>query len=431
VRTVTQAADAVTVLRGLHPRGVIPRGLGRAYGDAAQNSGGQTLDLTGLTRVGPVESDTGIVDIDAGTSLGAVVRATVPQGWFPPVVPGTRHVTLGGALAADVHGKNHHVEGTISRHVVSFDLLTADGVVRQVDPHHEADLFWATAGGMGLTGVILSVRMRMAPIETSRMLVETSRVPDLDTLLTAMGDDDHWRYSAAWIDCLARGRATGRAVLLRGDHARRDQLPPPQRADPLATTQRTLPAAPRWLPPGLLNRWTVAAFNEAYFRHAPRHHVGVSGFSPFFFPLDVLPQWNRIYGPGGFLQYQFVVPHGAEQTLRTVVEQVSTARTASFLAVLKRFGPQGRGPLSFPLAGWTLALDAPARTPGLSPLLRRLDQLIADAGGRIYLAKDSRLPPTLLPAMYPRLAEWQRTRRHIDPGGVFASDLSRRLRLDG
>ena len=429
LQRITSVAGAVAAVNGAPDRGLIPRGLGRAYGDAAQNSGGVVLDLTTLIGVGSVDPDTGIVEVMGGTSLALLLHHVLPRGWFVPVVPGTRQVTVGGAVAGDVHGKNHHVDGTFSRHVVSLDLLTADGVVRTIGPDQQADLFWDTAGGMGLTGVILSVRLRLLKVETGHVLVETSRIPDLDALMAAMSDDDSYRYSAAWIDCLARGRATGRAVLLRGDHASVDQLPIKQRGSQAKDGSTALMAAPPWVPTGLLNRATVAAFNEAYFRRAPRHHVGPQGLSSFFFPLDALRGWNRLYGAGGLVQYQFAVPHGADEAVRAALERLSSARVASFLAVLKRFGAAGPGPLSFPLAGWTLAVDAPARTAGLSSLFRSLDDVVMQAGGRVYLSKDSRLPASCLEVMYPRLKEWTAVRRSVDPGGHFVSDLARRLGL--
>ncbi|MFJ9661879.1 FAD-binding protein [Streptomyces griseoflavus] len=427
-RTYEEAALAV---RECGARGGIPRGLGRAYGDAAQNAGGAVLDMTGLDRVRAIDADGGTVLCDAGVSLHRLVEVLLPLGWFVPVTPGTRYVTVGGAIGADIHGKNHHVSGSFSRHVLSLELLTADGEVRTAVPG--TPLFEATAGGMGLTGVILTATIRLQPVETSLMSVDTERADDLDDLMARLADTDHrYRYSVAWIDLLARGRATGRAVLTRGDHAPLDALPRGTRARraPLSFRTPRLPAAPSFVPEGLLSRTTVGLFNELWYRKAPRSRTGqLQRIPAFFHPLDGVPHWNRVYGRGGFVQYQFVVGHDREDALRRIVHRISERRCPSFLAVLKRFGDADPGWLSFPLPGWTLALDIPAALPGLGGFLDELDEEVADAGGRVYLAKDSRLRPELLAAMYPRLGDFRALRAELDPRGVFTSDLSRRLHL--
>ncbi|TVL90146.1 FAD-binding oxidoreductase [Streptomyces sp. SAJ15] len=412
-------------------RGGIARGLGRSYGDAAQNAGGTVLDMTGLDRIRSIDAERGEVVCDAGTSLHRLMEVLLPLGWFVPVSPGTRQVTVGGAIAADIHGKNHHVSGSFTRHVRAMELLTADGTTRTLTP--EDELFHATAGGMGLTGVVLRATIGLLPVETSLMTVDTERATDLDDLMARLAATDHrYRYSVAWIDLLARGAATGRAVLTRGDHAPLDALPPRVRRPgrPLAFRPVRLPAAPRHLPGGLLTRTTVGLFNEVWYRKAPALHTGALQTIPaFFHPLDGLPHWNRIYGPGGFVQYQFVVGYGQEETLRRIVAAIACRRCPSFLAVLKRFGAGDPGWLSFPTAGWTLALDLPATLPGLGRFLDELDEQVATAGGRVYLAKDARLRPELLAAMYPRLADFRALRRSLDPDGVLTSDLARRLAL--
>ncbi|MDG9691329.1 decaprenylphosphoryl-beta-D-ribose oxidase [Streptomyces sp. Alain-F2R5] len=427
-RTYQEAADAV---RECGARGGIARGLGRAYGDAAQNAGGAVLDMTGLDRVHAIDADGGTVLCDAGVSLHRLMEVLLPLGWFVPVTPGTRYVTVGGAIGADIHGKNHHVSGSFARHVLSFELLTADGRVRTVD--RGTPLFDATAGGMGLTGVILTATVRLQPVETALMSVDTERATDLDDLMARLTATDHrYRYSVAWIDLLARGARTGRAVLTRGDHAPLDALPERSRArrDPLAFRTSRLPAAPDLVPDGLLSRTTVGLFNELWYRKAPRVSRGrLQRISTFFHPLDGVPHWNRVYGRGGFVQYQFVVGHDRADALRRIVRSISEHRCPSFLAVLKRFGEADPGWLSFPVPGWTLALDVPAGLPGLGAFLDGLDEEVAQAGGRVYLAKDSRLRPELLDAMYPRLADFRALRAELDPRGVFVSDLARRLHL--
>ncbi len=432
-RPVTADEVVELVGTGARSRGVVARGLGRSYGDAAQNGGGEVIDLTGLTRVLAFDGVAGVITVEAGLSLDALLRLIVPLGWFVAVTPGTRFVTVGGAIASDIHGKNHHVEGSFTQHVTELALLTGDGSVLTLHPDDPA--FQATAGGMGLTGIVLQATLRLLPIETSRVAVDTEQIADLETLMARMVEgDDSYRYSVAWVDTLATGSSLGRSVLTRGDHARLDELPAGGRRAPLAFAPSVRLAAPSAVPNGLLNVATVRAFNELWFRRAglgrgAGPHRGIETISTFFHPLDGVRGWNSLYGSRGFVQHQFVVPTEAGSVVRTALERLSAARTPSFLAVLKRFGAAGPGPLSFPSPGWTLALDIPAGLPGLSQLLDGLDELVAAAGGRVYLSKDARLRPDLLSEMYPRLPEWREFRDKLDPGRVFGSDLGRRLEL--
>jgi decaprenylphospho-beta-D-ribofuranose 2-oxidase len=429
--TSTEEVDKALADSGL--RGVIARGLGRAYGDAAQNAGGVVALMTSLSGVRSVDVAGATAVVDGGVSLDHLTRVLLPLGLLPYVTPGTRQVTVGGAIAADIHGKNHHRDGSFCNHVRSIELHTpARGALTLTPDDAE---FWATAGGMGLTGVVTSAELDLLPVETSLMRVDTERASDLDDAMARMdaGDDDY-QYSVTWIDLLARGKALGRSVLTRAHHARRSDLPARQRRNPLRFKAGTPLAAPPWVPAGLLNRWTVRAFNEAWFRKAPElRRDGLESIQAYFHPLDMVAHWNRIYGRPGFLQWQFVVPFGADgdRALRTAVERLSAAGIASFLAVLKRFGPGNpQAGLSFPRPGWTLALDMPAtHAASLVPLLDSLDDVILDAGGRVYLAKDSRVRPELVPRMYPGLDDWRRVQRTLDPDGVLQSDLARRLSL--
>jgi decaprenylphospho-beta-D-ribofuranose 2-oxidase len=435
----TSAVDLALAAGEVVPRGILARGLGRSYGDAAQNSGGRVIDTTAVLDF-HLEPGTGLVRASAGASLDALMRELVPRGFFVPVTPGTRYVTVGGAVAADIHGKNHHQAGSWCNHVVSMTMALPDGSTIEVSPDAEPELFWATAGGLGLTGVILDVTFRCPAIESSRLLVDTDRTRDLDEVMALMetGDQDY-AYSVAWIDLIARGASMGRSILGRGRFARRDEIPEtygPGFDDPgsesfvRAYDPSILVSAPPVVPSGLLNRLSVRAFNELWYRKAPvRRRDELQSIPQFFHPLDMVGDWNRIYGRRGFLQWQYALPFGAEETVRQTVERLSASGCTSFLAVLKRFGAGNPGPLSFPMPGWTLALDIPVDGAALGPLLDELDEVVVEAGGRIYLAKDSRVRPELLSAMYPRLDEWREVRARLDPDRRIQSDLARRLGL--
>jgi decaprenylphospho-beta-D-ribofuranose 2-oxidase len=284
---------------------------------------------------------------------------------------------------------------------------------------------------MGLTGIILRAAIQLTKVQTSRVRVDTVRTDDVDQTMAYLTETDHrYTYTVAWLDCLASGKHLGRSVITSGDFAQPTDLAPKDRLSPLAFRPAARLGAPTFCPPGLINRHTVALANEIWYRKAPRHRDGeIQTIGTFFHPLDGIRNWNRVYGPGGFRQYQFVVPFGAESTVRRSLERISHARAPSFVTVLKRFGPGDEGLLSFPMQGWTLALDFPARTPGLAGLLNLLDEDVLSAGGRVYLAKDSRVAPGTLARMYPRLQEFRDLRAELDPAGVMASDLSRRLGL--
>jgi decaprenylphospho-beta-D-ribofuranose 2-oxidase len=402
-------------------RGALARGLGRAYGDAAQNAGGRVLDMAGLRAVRAFDHATGRITVDAGVSIAALVGHTLAHGWFPAVVPGTRWVTVGGALAADVHGKNHHVDGGFADHVASFELVTPAGERRTVTRERDRDAWAATVGGMGLSGVIATATLKLVRVGSPVVREELARAADLDELLVRMSRDDRaHRYSVAWVDCAA---PRGRALLMHGDHA---NGPGPTNAAALRAARLR---APRWAPERLLGRPTVRAFDALWFHLKPRaRRSDLVPLASFFWPLDGVRGWNRLYSPRGLVQYQCVVPHGHEDVLRALLDRARAARIAPPLAVLKRLGP-GAAPLSFPLAGWTLALDLPAGARSLAALLDGYDELVAAAGGRVYLAKDARLRPSTLRGMYPRLDAWRAARARLDPDGVMRSDLARRLEL--
>jgi decaprenylphospho-beta-D-ribofuranose 2-oxidase len=427
----TAAAAAEALARGTAARGMIARGLGRSYNNAAQCGGGVVISTARLNRIVDLDAATGLVTCEAGVSLEQLMVAGLPAGWFVPVSPGTRQVTVGGAIAADVHGKNHHVAGSFARHVRSLEILLPGGEARTVTEQSDPSLFWATAGGMGLTGLIVRATIQLRPVATSRVRVDTVRTADIDETMAVLAEHDRrYGYTVAWSDSLARGAGLGRSVITSGDFAEPADLSPADARDPFAFRPGARLGVPPGFPPGLVNRYTVGLANGAWYRKAPRSRSGeIQTIGAFFHPLDGIRNWNRVYGPGGFRQYQYVVPFGCEAAVRRSFELVSQARAPSFVTVLKRFGAGDEGLLSFPMAGWTLALDFPARTPGLAGLLGSLDRLVVEAGGRVYLAKDSRVPPDVLAEMYPRLAEFRKLRAELDPAGILVSDLSRRLAL--
>lgn len=444
-RTAWTVADVVDttdpevirgVVAGAGERGVIARGLGRSYGAAAQNAGGRVIELAnegdplGVDAV--LDPLSGHLDVASCVSLDSILRMCVPHGWFIPVTPGTRFVTVGGAIASDVHGKNHHLDGSFGQHVLSMTVLLSDGEIVELSPQHRPEWFWATVGGMGLTGVILRARIAMLRIESSRVRVETERLTNFDAVCGAMasdGVDDKYRYSVCWVDLLATGSSMGRGVLTRGDHASATEV---NDDAPLAYDPRLTVTAPGWMPNGLLNKWSIKAFNELWYRKAPAdRHVGIESIPAFFHPLDGVKNWNRLYGSQGFIQYQFIVPLDQEDVMRHVISTFSEAGVASFLAVLKRMGKQNLAPMSFPTEGWTLTLDIAAGIKGLAELLAKVDGMVLDAGGRHYLAKDSHVSPTAVRRGYPRLEEWMEIRDQMDPRGTWRSDLARRLDLVG
>ena len=410
-------------------RGVIARGLGRSYGDPAQNAGGLVIDMTGCNRIHSLDAGSGLAVVDTGVSLDALMRAARPFGLWVPVLPGTRQVTVGGAIAADIHGKNHHTAGTFGNHVQAIDLVTADGSVTTLTPNDE--LFWGTVGGMGLTGIIVRATIALTHVESAYFVVDTDRTANLDELMALLtdGSDDRYDYSAAWFDAISTGATLGRAVLTRGSLARRDELPPKLRRTPLAFDAPQLLTAPNVFPSGLANRAIFGAMSEAWYRKAPRRRRGeVQNLTAFYHPLDMIGEWNRAYGPRGFLQYQFVVPLDGRDSFRRIVADIARSGHVSFLNVLKRFGEASRAPLSFPQPGWTITVDFPIRR-GLAEFCDRLDEQVLEAGGRLYLAKESRTSAATLHRMYPRIDEWRKIRAAADPTGIFASDLSRRLEL--
>ena len=405
----------------------IARGLGRSYGDAAVNGGGGVIGFERLNRMIAFDPETGVLECEAGVTLAEILDCFLPRGFFLPVTPGTKFVTLGGAIAHDVHGKNHHRVGSISNFVPDFRLLTARGEILTCSPRQNSEAFRATVGGAGLTGLIVSARLRLQRVETAHVLVDYLKVPRLEEAIDAMEESDHlYEFSVAWIDCLARGKALGRSVLMRANPAKRSDLPKSS-ADPLSPRRRSELTVPFDFPSGLLNPITVGAFNALFYRM----HRTVSGrladIDSFFYPLDSIRGWNRMYGRRGFVQYQLAFPPVSGRAgLTEVLEHVSASGRGSFLGVLKRFGGATAGLLSFPFPGYTLALDLPV-SKGLVPFLAGLDALVLRHGGRLYLAKDAAMSSETFAAMYPGLEEFRRVKAALDPENRFSSSQARRV----
>ncbi|AEF38578.1 FAD-binding oxidoreductase [Hoyosella subflava] len=412
-------------------RGIIARGLGRSYGDPAQNAGGLVIDMNPINRIHSIDADTQLVDVDAGVNLDQLMKAALPFGLWVPVLPGTRQVTIGGAIGSDIHGKNHHSAGSFGNHVVSMDLLTADGQVRTLTPHGKnSELFWATVGGQGLTGIILRAVIKMTPTETAYFIADGDRTRNLDETIAlhSDGSEDQYDYSSGWFDAISKGPKLGRAAISRGSLAKLDELPKKLQKDPLKFDAPTLMTLPDVFPNGMGNKFTFGMLGEVWYQKSGTYRNKVQNLTQFYHPLDLFGEWNRAYGTTGFLQYQFIVPISAVDEFRAIIRDIAHSGHYSFLNVFKRFGPGNDAPLSFPMPGWNICVDFPIK-PGLHELVTDLDRRVLEMGGRLYLAKDSRTTAETFHAMYPRIDEWIKVRRSVDPNGVFVSDLARRLEL--
>ena len=415
-------------------RGVIARGMGRSYGDPAQNGGGLVVDMQPLNQIHSIDPDTGIVDVDAGVTLDQLMKAALPYGLWVPVLPGTRQVTIGGAIGPDIHGKNHHSAGSFGDHVLSMELLVADGRVLHLEPEGEtSELFWATVGGMGLTGILLRARIQMTFTETAYFISDTVRTSTLDETIEehSHGQEEGYTYSSAWFDAISAPPKTGRSTISRGSLATLDQLKeyaPKLAKDPLKFKAPQLMTVPDIFPSWTMNKLTLSAIGEAYYMMGSPSKNDILNLTQFYQPLDLIGEWNRGYGSAGFLQYQFVVPTNAVEPFKDIIYQIQSSGHYTALNVFKLFGEGNRAPLSYPMKGWNVCVDFPIRD-GLNTFLDRLDDQVMEFGGRLYLAKESRTSAEKFHKMYPELPGWLKTRNEIDPTGVFASDMSRRLEL--
>ncbi len=407
--------ERASTLRMLQADSAAPAiGQRRSYGDACLNDGRRAIDMSRLDRVLSFDTETGVMDVEAGAMLGELARLLTPKGWLPPVMPGTGFATIGGAIGMDVHGKNHHGAGSFGEHVESLTLMTPKGpkVVKA-----GTALFKATVGGLGQTGPVLSARVRMLRTKGDVIVVTERRIADWDAFIQAFESSDA-TYSVGWIDATARGADLGRGILEEAETG-----------GGLVKPARRGKSVPFDAPSFTLSQSVVRAFNAAYWRRVPdRGRTVVKPIDDFFFPLDKIHDWNRLYGRTGFHQFQCVAPLSEADALKSMLADITASGLASPLAVLKRMGPGRAGFMSFPMEGWTLAVDFPNR-PGVEALAARLERATADAGGRIYLAKDALASPGLVPEMYPEHGKWLREVNKFDPDGAYETNLTRRLKL--
>ena len=405
---------------------VIARGNGRCYGDAslARN----TISTLKYDKILSFDIEKGIFECQSGITLDKVLEVIVPQGWFLPVTPGTKFITVGGAVASDVHGKNHHVDGSFSNHVLEMDVLLSDGKIVTCSPNNNSDLFWATCGGMGLTGVITRVVFDLKKIETAYIKQKQVKAENLEELIHLFDQYSHYTYSVAWIDCLKKGKNFGRSILILGEHAKVGELNEEQRKTPLKLPKKKQITFPINLPSFVLNQYSVKAFNFLYYSKNTKKEINnIVSYEPFFYPLDAILHWNRGYGKKGFVQYQFVLPLESKEGLIKILHKISEKGLGSFLAVLKVFGKQD-DLISFPMEGFTLALDFPVRN-GLLPFLDELDEIVLQYNGRIYLSKDARMKPEIFWRSYSKANEFKNIVRKYNPDYKINSLQAHRLNI--
>lgn len=404
----------------------IPHGNGRCYGDASLYT--DVVNTLRFDKLLAFNEQQGIITCQSGVLLSDLLQIIVPRGWFLPVTPGTKFITVGGAVASDVHGKNHHVDGAFSRHIVSMAVLTGTGETVKCSKDTNSDLFRATCGGMGLTGVILEVQFRLKRIQSSYIRQKQIKASNLDEVMALFDANTESTYSVAWIDCLKSGKHFGRSILMLGDHATTDETPSDNK---LLVKEKSLVTIPFYFPSFVLNTHSMKIFNALiYAKNYKKEMNSVVHYDGFFYPLDSILEWNKIYGKKGFVQYQFVLPfEKSKEGLKNILARINKMGMASFLAVLKLFGEQD-DLISFPMKGYTLALDFPIR-PGLFEFLDELDRVVAGYGGRIYLSKDARMKKEIFWNTYPHAKEFQDILKKYDPDNRFNSNLAERLTLKG
>jgi len=408
----------------------IAYGLGRSYGDTPLNKDEHVILFDKLNHMRKFDEATGVLTCEAGVSLDEIIEAFLPRGYYLAVTPGTKFVTIGGAIANDVHGKNHHIDGCFSEFVESFDLLLASGEIITCSRTENTDAFWATIGGIGLTGLILQATIKLIPVETSYIKATYEKAKNLDEAFERFVQNDaDYKYSVAWIDCLSTGDSLGKSVLMRGEHAHKSELPKSIK-EPYKPAKASHLKMPINAPSFALNYWSISAFNKLYYA-SYKNETKIVDATSFFHPLDAIDDWNKMYGKKGFVQYQAVFPkdRNPKEGLRKLLERLTEEKCSSFLAVLKSSGVANDGMLSFPMEGYTLALDIPIKDNSLFDFLKELDTIVLAHGGRVYLAKDSTIDPDTFKQMYPRWEEFIKVKDKLDPEGIFSSSMSRRIGL--
>lgn len=415
--------------QALQQPSLIARGLGRSYGDQALNEKSHVAICTKMNLFLAWDEQQGILECQAGANLEEIITTFAPKGWFPMICPGTKFITIGGAIANDIHGKAHHIDGSFVNCVLSFTILLASGQTVTASRTENAGLFWANFGGLGLLGIILTARLQLRKIESTYFKQKSVVIKNLDHMLEALDTYDHeYNYSVAWIDALAKGDKLGSGVLTLGNAAPKNELPDKLKTDALKLHAMGKLSVPFFLPSFVLNGFTVKILNRliAFVQNSPKAFVH---YDKFFFPLDAINNWNRGYGKRGFIQYQFIIPEeNGRKNLAEILEMIAGSGCTPFLNVFKRMG-DGQGILSFPFKGYTLAIDFPV-TKALFDFTPKLDVKVLEAGGRLYLGKDALLDPVMFRKMYPQYKDWLAIKQQYDPLNKFSSDIARRLELN-
>ncbi len=426
---VAYPRDAKDIKESVVADKIIPRGLGRSYADQSTNTNHSILKTERMNHFLAFNNDTGILTCEAGVSLEDVIEYLAPRGWFPMITPGTKYITIGGAIANDVHGKAHHADGSFVNCTISFTIMLADGRILKASREENSDLFWANFGGLGLLGTILTTTIQLRKIETTYFTQKAFAAKNLDEMLDAIEESEkNFTSSVAWLDSMARGKSLGRGVLTMGNHATLAELPSKLKSNPLKVGKKPKLSVPFYLPSFSLNPLTVKILNTALYI-MQKNGKAIAHYDKFFYPLDMINNWNKGYGKKGFIQYQFVLPEkNGRENIRTILTEITKSDCVPFLNVLKKFG-EGQGMLSFPSKGYTFAIDFPI-TNQLKPFTKKLDDIVLGMGGRIYLGKDAYLDEATFKAMYPQHKEWLDIKRKYDPTNRYSSDLSRRIGLE-